>query len=220
MDMESLLEEMDSNGVERALVSPDSRGPESIEEGNESIVSATRAHPDRLIGLAAVDPASRAAADQQIQRAIDEGLVGIKLRPSFSLDTDDISPAIAAASEKGLPVYVHSGSVARHVIGDIIPMAHRHKRTPIILSYRKSPPFQEDLTMEACPYSNIYFDTSCINSANIRFLLRRLGPGRVVFGSGFPFGSQRDELAKARRALSPDAIPLVLHDNLARILGM
>lgn len=220
VDVEGLLEEMDRNGVDRAVISPGSMEEESIEEKNDAIVSAVRAHPDRLIGLAAVDPSSRAAAGREIQRAADEGLVGIKLRPSFSLDTDDVSPAIEAASEKRLPVYVHSGSVARHVIGDIIPIAHRHKRTPIILSYRKSPPFRENLTMEACPYSNIYFDTSSITPANIRFLLRRLGPGRVVFGSGYPFGSQRDELAKTRRALSTDAIPLVLHDNLARILGI
>ena len=217
-----LLDEMDRNGVTVAVISPSrADGPEETVAAKDRIIEACREHSGRLVGFAYVAPSGEAAAREELARAAAEGLVGVKIRPGLrglSLSGENLIPVVEAAAEHRMPVYVHSSTQVRSVVTEVVELARRFSDLPFVLSHRKGPSFREDLSLSASDCPNLYFDTSSITAENITFLLRGLGPDRVVFGSGFPFGSQRIEMSKAYKATTPDAVPLVFGGNIRHVL--
>jgi predicted TIM-barrel fold metal-dependent hydrolase len=218
-----LIEEMDRNGVSVALVSPGTADNlEDIVAGNDAVIAAVRAYAGRLVGFGCVPLASGAAAREELKRTAGEGIVGLKVRPGLwglAKGVTDLFPVVEVAAERRVPIYVHAGTVVRPVTADVVVLAKRFPELPFILSHRKSPSFREDLSLAAAECPNLLFDTSSITPANIRFLLERLGPERVVFGSGFPFGSQSMELSKAYKAVTPESVQMVFSGNIRRVLG-
>jgi predicted TIM-barrel fold metal-dependent hydrolase len=83
--------------------------PASLRRGNAHLAELIRGHPDRLVGLAVVNPAQPGAADD-LRRAVDAGLRGAKMVPSGWYPYDDaVQPVFAVAAELKLPLLFHSG---------------------------------------------------------------------------------------------------------------
>lgn len=84
--------------------------PQSLARANLHLGSIVRDHPDRLTGLAVVDPRD-AGAPELLRRAIESwGLRGVKMVPTGWYPYDDhVQPTFAVASELELPVLFHSG---------------------------------------------------------------------------------------------------------------
>ncbi|MFN3886644.1 MAG: amidohydrolase family protein [Aquabacterium sp.] len=84
--------------------------PASLRRGHAHLGRLVRAHPDRLVGLAVVDPRSPDAA-QDLRRAREvEGLAGVKLVPTGWYPYDEaVQPVFATACELDMPVLCHSG---------------------------------------------------------------------------------------------------------------
>lgn len=81
----------------------------SLDRANEHLAQLIRGHTDRLVGLAVVNP-SHATAPQQLQRAVDAGLSGVKMVPSGWYPYDEaVQPTFALAGQLRLPVLFHSG---------------------------------------------------------------------------------------------------------------
>lgn len=83
--------------------------PASLRRANEHLARLVRGHADRLVGLAVVDPSADGAVED-IERAVDAGLDGLKMVPSGWHPYDDaVQPAFAAAARHRLPLLFHSG---------------------------------------------------------------------------------------------------------------
>jgi hypothetical protein len=74
----------------------------------------------------------------------------------------------------------------------------------------------------ACRYPNVWLEMSGQSLANVRTILDRADPDRVVYGSDWPFYHQGIGIAKILLAtLGREHLrPKVLHDNAARLLQL
>lgn len=102
---ERLIGLMDANNVEMTLVMG-ATGP-----GNAAMLAAVKAHGDRLVGGAYIDPRGGSAAIDQIARYHDEGICLIKLFPNLGYYPDDgrFVPFFDRIADLGMGVLSHCG---------------------------------------------------------------------------------------------------------------
>jgi len=75
-----LFEEMDAVGVTTGVVI--GRVSQTLgTTSNDEIADTVKAHPDRFVGIAGIDPLDRKAAVKEIDRAMSLGLRGVNLEP-------------------------------------------------------------------------------------------------------------------------------------------
>ena len=116
-DAEMLLAEMAEAGIDKSVIFPidfgltlgEPRVP--IDEVNRLFAELGRSDPDKLIPFASVDP-RRAGAAELFEKCVSEwGMRGLKLHPcaGFYPNQEDVYPLLEIASQKKLPVIIHSG---------------------------------------------------------------------------------------------------------------
>jgi predicted TIM-barrel fold metal-dependent hydrolase len=82
---------------------------ESLRRANAHLARLVRGHEDRLVGFAVLNPSLPGCVDD-LQRAVDEGLKGVKMVPSGWYPYDEaVQPLFAAAARLELPLLFHSG---------------------------------------------------------------------------------------------------------------
>ncbi len=81
----------------------------SLTRANTHLAELVGRDADRLFGLAVVNPLHPGAVDE-LQRAVDAGLRGVKMVPSGWYPYDDVvQPVFARAAQLKLPILFHSG---------------------------------------------------------------------------------------------------------------
>jgi predicted TIM-barrel fold metal-dependent hydrolase len=81
----------------------------SLRQANAHLARLVQGHADRLVGFAVLNPSLPGAVDD-LQRAVDAGLKGVKMVPSGWYPYDDhVQPLFAKAAELKLPLLFHSG---------------------------------------------------------------------------------------------------------------
>lgn len=81
----------------------------SMRRANCHLAALVEGEADRLVGFAVVNPLHPGAVDE-LQRAVDAGLRGVKMVPSGWYPYDDaVQPLFARAAQLKLPVLFHSG---------------------------------------------------------------------------------------------------------------
>jgi uncharacterized protein len=199
---------MDRIGIERrviaildwglALTEPQA----SIHEIHREVLGACARFPDRLIGLAGVDPRRHDAA-AVLRRAFDDlGARGLKLHPTsdWSLMDDRTVELIEMAAQRRLPVLVHAGRT-------MSLLQDKHCQPAAVLQLARAVPHarfiaghcafeQWPVFTAAAPPANLYCDISGWQAMigddrkSLRAALAELCaafPGRVCFGSDSPF---------------------------------
>ncbi len=83
LDVATLLAHMDAYGIHVALAAPGDRWlAVDNREGNDTLLAWVRGHPDRLCGYTTVNPWYGQRALDELARALDAGLVAVKLHPA------------------------------------------------------------------------------------------------------------------------------------------
>jgi predicted TIM-barrel fold metal-dependent hydrolase len=206
---ETWARDLDRHGVDRAALIA------SIPGDHDSVAAAVRAHPDRFLACAMVNP------KQWSPETFSEIRVAC-LFPAmhgYSMQDAAVTPVLEWASQGGRAVFVHCGALSvgvRQKLGlpsafdlrysnpiDLQAVAARHPATPFIIPHFGAGYFRETLMVaDLCP--NIYLDTSSSNRwmryqaaphldlrAVFRHALDVVGPRRLLFGSDssyFPRG--------------------------------
>ncbi|WP_434739961.1 amidohydrolase family protein [Micromonospora sp. SH-82] len=123
-DVEATLVGMDRLGITRrvlsappSMVTPDgtSIAPDVVTALNDHLAEVVTAHPDRFAGLATVDAYAGEGAADTVAAAVAAGFTGIVVdcaHQGVYLDAPRCRPALAAAAEAGLAVFVHPVSPA------------------------------------------------------------------------------------------------------------
>ncbi len=184
---------------------------------------------DDLLVFGSVHPLAwdvPAALDEQIRL----GARGIKIHPAIQLlgpDHPRMVRLCRLCGERGLPVFFHCGPVGIEGVG-------ARKRTQVD-RYRAA--------LDACPdttfvlghagalqperaialaneFKNVWVEVASQGLPVIRRLLDEVDPGRICYGSDWPFYPQAIGLAKVLMATEDreDLRRMVLHDNAARLL--
>jgi len=193
--------------------------------GNDCLLAALRAHPDRLVGFAVANPWFGQAAVEELRRAVGEGLRGLKLKSSvqgFRLSDEWIDPLISVAAEFKLPVYCHTGTAPFSMPYQLAELARRFPDTPFIMGHGG---VGDHLHVNAIPVMelepNIYVDTSKQTPHGVlRFLSAHPEwAGRILFGSNLPGASYSLELGKVPMAVEDfDVREGIMGGNMARLL--
>ncbi|PKB79494.1 MAG: hypothetical protein BZY88_13050 [SAR202 cluster bacterium Io17-Chloro-G9] len=236
---ETLLEDMDRDGVDRSVVMGMGwTGLELAEECNSYIIESVRRYPDRLIGFCSVNPLWGDAAVAEVERCAAAGLKGIgELHPDTQgLDITDMpsmAPLMQAAVRLGLPVLVHASEPVGHQYpgkGQTTPdklyrfIENFPDNTIICAHWGGGLPFYALMPELPRVLQNVYFDT-----AASPFLYRQevfsavvglVGPEKIIFATDYPLIRARRLLRQVEEAgLSATDRESVLFGNAARLFG-
>lgn len=222
--LSELLLTMDEAGVDRAVVCPVDREITIFNrEGNERIPAAVNVHPDRLIGFAVANPWYGEAAVQELRRALDSGLKGVKLHPrlqGFLLNDELVYPLLEVAQERGVPVYFHTGTATTALPFQLGDLAGQFPEITFIMGHMGHSDYWYDALPVARHWPNIYFETSHMMPSVIDMFIAEMGYDRLLFGSNFPVSNMRLELEKVRMLqLDEEGRRQTLGGNLLRLLA-
>lgn len=174
-----------------------------IEQIHQEVLAVCRAHPDRFIGFAGVDP-RRPNAKEIVSTAVNDlGACGLKFHPTggWSLLDDATLEVVSVVSERGFPTLVHIGKTVDILTDEnaqpdaLAALARTFPGSPFIAGHAGFDLWTRFVEMEDCP-PNLYFDISGWqervegDGQNVLDDLAKLFevfPGRVFFGTDAPF---------------------------------
>jgi predicted TIM-barrel fold metal-dependent hydrolase len=162
------LAAMDDAGVERALVCAWS-SPGGMLITNDEVENLVSAHPDRFVGVAAVDLRNPVAAVRELRRASDLGMVALRIVPwLWDLPPNDrrYYPLYTACVELGLPFCTqigHTGPLCRSEPGRPIPYLDDvllDFPELVVVGGHVGYPWIDEVISLATKYPNFHVDTS------------------------------------------------------------
>lgn len=230
---DELVEQMDRNEVNKALVWLKPPYDKNIEPENRAIYQAVQRYPDRLLGFGWTNP--RLGYDHAratIKQCFEEyGLRGIKFngaQDNYVIDDADIMPLIEYAASFGKPVAFHIGAdfyenTHPYRLGYIARRLPDTRFFMIHMGGASMPALSRSAIETAEQYDNISIIGSAVGYKAILQAIQTLGADRVCFGSDTPFRLMHVCLA-AYRALMRD-LPAadreqVLGGNIVRLLNL
>jgi uncharacterized protein len=202
--VDDLLREMDASEVHGAVVCP--MGAELAvrnREGNDRMAAAMRAHPERLVGFATVNPWWGADAIRELDRAVSRlELKGLKLHPvlqGFHINDDIVLAVVERAVELGLVTYVHTGTPVVSLPLQLLELASRYPEGRFIAGHMGGADFYIDVPLSFPRAENVWLETSLSPHAGyVDEALAAVGTSRMLFGSDTPTSRIASELYKIR----------------------
>lgn len=239
---EEMLEAMDREGVDRAVVFgfPWS-DPGLCRLANDYTLEAQQRHPERFTSLytPALDcgPAQARAAEE----ALDRGMNGIGevafYLPAGERDGDLCSmlgPLAEAALHKRVPFLLHVNEPVGHAypgkvdmrLGDIWRFAAMFPELKLVLAHWGGGLFFFELMKSVRqPLGSLYYDTAAspylYDPRVYRIAMDILGAERILFGSDYPLIPPSRYFREMERAgLSVEEKDCILGQNAMRLLGI
>lgn len=170
---------------------------------------------------------------EEIEKLKDMGLAGIKFHPPFQqVDLTDKKYAEMwkHINHLGFPVLIHCGSARRERPYDLYPsgvekLIRYLPDVPVILAHMggRSMEAREGESLANLP-ENVFIDTAMSAErqelADFERLAAEFGPDRVLYGSDFPYGTQKAAIDYIRSSsFSESEKELMLGENALKILG-
>jgi predicted TIM-barrel fold metal-dependent hydrolase len=231
--VDTTLRSMDEAGVERALLCAWS-SPGGMLISNDEVATLVGAHPDRFSGVAAVDLRYPVAAVRELRRAVETGMVALRIVPwLWNLPPDDrrYYPLYAACVELGIPFCTqvgHTGPLFPSEPGRPIPYLDNvllEFPELVVVGGHVGYPWIDEVISLAMKYPNFYIDTSAyalhrLPPALVSYL-RNHGRHRVMFGTNWPMLSAARCLDHLDTLdLDEETRALFLGVNAARVFGV
>lgn len=233
---EDLFARMDRNGIDYAVIASlvfPTWEREEIQAGNDRVIDAVRHHPERLKGLVLVNPKHGDFALEEARRGLAAGLTGIKVQPAmhgyYPIDGAIMDPLMAIAREARAPLVTHCDFNAKCCTPyQVVRLAARYPDVKVVLLHLGQDPEMVGHTPDIVHDTpNVYVETS--NTPDYPYPVfvnpvRKLGPGRVMFGSDGPVVSVETNLAKLKVArelygLTDAETRGILYDAAAGVFG-
>jgi uncharacterized protein len=227
--LDELVAEMDEAGVDRSVYAPVSTRPDQVPSINRFALDLVD-HP-RIIPFGTLHPHYEDLPGE-IERLLEAGIRGVKLQPFFQ-GYDFADPATRTMFEAvgdRLVVLIHGGQEIIE-IEDVVPHAAALARLVedfpklrLIVAHMGGYDMWDEVA-EHLVGAPVHFDLSYTFDQAPDELITRIcsehGWDRVIFGSDFPWQSQRDALAGLRRLeLDEETFAGVASGNLLALLGM
>ena len=237
---EDLIEAMEGEGVDRAVICGFGWSDLSLcSEQNDYILESVSRYPDRLLGLASVQPRAGQAAVAELERCIRGGLRGVgELMPDsqgYSLgDLAVLAPVVEATISLNAFVLLHVSEPVGHLYpgkGTAFPQAvYRFVQgfpqlTVVCAHWGGGLPFYELMPEVAEAASNVYYDTAAspylYRPQVFPAVTSIVGAHKVLFATDFPLIRPASLLKQIRaQELPEEDLKLILGGNAARLLGL
>jgi uncharacterized protein len=217
-----LLRAMDQAGVERAVVAAVDRFlAVDNRVGNDFLLRAAGAHPDRFIPSCSVNPWCGAGALAELARALERGARLVVLHPAVQgcLANDELVwPVLAMAQAGQVPVYVHTGPPGSATPWQIVDLAGRFPGLDLIMGHCGATDFWNDVVGAAGETGNVYLESSLARPFLFASYLKQVGTGKGIMGSAAPLNDLGFEWEQMRAELAAGDAVAVCGGNLRRLL--
>ena len=232
--LSATLRTMDEGGVRLGLVAA-WWGPQGPLIRNDEVAAFVHEHPDRLLGIAAVDLARPMSAVRELRRYVRAlGFRGLRVVPwLWNLPPDDrrYYPLYAECVELNIPFCTqvgHTGPLCPSEPGRPIPyLDHVALEFPElrIVAGHVGYPWTAEMISLATKYPNVYIDTSAYKCARypaeLVAYLRGHGRTKVLFGTNYPMLTAQDCLTGLEAlGLDAETQDLFLCGNACRVFGL
>jgi len=232
-----LLRMMDDKGIEKAMVSSSSAITyRNTQPANEAMAEEVKGHRDRLIPFAVINPFYAGWQDDLKICHEEFGMKGVRLYPkwhNYALSDRCLLDLIHQATERkmivSIPLRVEDYrqrswlvDVPDVPLAEIVDLVKACPQARFILlngrGYTGSPLGKKDNDLPA----NYYIEISRVSATladELGTLVSRLGPERVVFGTGIPFKYPDPSLVKMEVLDAPPEVKEKIRGgNAARLL--
>ena len=224
-DEADLLQAMDSNGVDVSLVMP-SAGCRDAAAVHDRIGRLARERRGRFYGIVQMNPhTDREAYAAEARRCAQElDFVAVKIHPlGYGVDpkSRDADMVFQVARDLSLVVMIHTGSGIPWGLPALwIPLAQRYPEVNVVLAHAGMAVFTAEAHLAATLCPNVYLETSWAKPGELLWLIRDLGPGRVMMGADL-LSNMPVELFKYRSlGLSQAELEMCLGGTAAHVFGL
>lgn len=236
---QELIEEMDNTAVDISVVCGFPwRSLDLCRQQNDYVMEAVAAYPDRLVGLATVNPLAGRACDAELERCFEGGLKGVGEisadAQGFRLDDERTAGRlVGAVREAGLFLLLHVNEDLGHYYPGKTPTTPRvvygflekWSDVPTVMAHWGGGLcFYELMPEVAKVTSSVYYDTAAspflYNKRVYKVAVEIVGAGRILFGTDFPLLKMRRHLNEIESAgLDPEVLEGILSRNAQGLLG-
>ena len=223
----NMLREMDELGIEQSVVLPIDFP--MFSQNAKNATEAQKREP-RIVAFGSVHPYAP-GAKVRLEEQLHDGIRGVKVHPNIQCVRPDAARAIdlyRMCGARRVPILWHCGPVGKEpVLGRYLTQVKWYEKpislcpeTQFILGHAGALQCDEAIRLH-CKYPNTYLEMSCISLSQMRDVLSKCDPSRLVFGSDWPFYSAAMPLAKVLMATEGknELRRAVLYDNAARLLA-
>lgn len=198
---ETQIDFADRLGIEKLVISrpmaPGSEGtPEEFRSCNDLILRSIKKFPDRFIGQATINPTFQKESLEEIDRCVDQGMVGLKLYNHVKLSDPLFYPVIERFIDLKMIILMHMGIGKSRIEYDSREPANVSTPEDFVIAANKFPEAMFQLAhlggggdwLDACKavrhLPNVFVDISGSNNEAdiIGFAMELLGEDRILFG--------------------------------------
>lgn len=187
-----MLARMDRHGIDRALAIPFPM-VRSFREAHDEIGAAVRAHGQRFVGAACLDPFTRESEfREEVHRCREEyGFRALKIQPQFQpIDASSQRSEFLfeTALENQLAVVCHTGSGVPYALpSTFMPAARKYPELKIVLAHCGGGGLLlQDAIVAALFCPNIYLELSTLMPNHVLQVLSQVPSTRLMIGSDLP----------------------------------
>ncbi len=198
--VESLVEAAEQLGIEKVCCSRPITGGAMAEitevrEANDAVLAAMKRYPQKISGFCFLQPGNGRAALDELERCVEQGMIGVKLYNQFKYSDPVVFPIAEKCIELRIPLLGHSAHLtdaksraAQPKTSDSLDFCQLSWRYPellLILGHINGGGDWEWAIkgLRDCP--NVFVDTSGSVQENdtIEMCVRELGHERVLFAT-------------------------------------
>jgi predicted TIM-barrel fold metal-dependent hydrolase len=191
----------DRLGIEKLIISrpmaPGSKGtPEEFLRCNQLVLKAVKQYPDRFIGQPTLNPRYQKESLEEINRCVDQGMVGLKVYNHVKINHPLFYPVIERFIDLKMIILMHVGIGKSRITydpgepenvsipEDFVDIAKRYPEAMFQFAHLAGGEDWEDACNTLKDSPNVFVDLSGSNNdANIvDFAVRCLGVDRLFFG--------------------------------------
>jgi hypothetical protein len=199
-----LIADMDAAGIDKVVMQGIYfRHHTTCVEQNNWYIDWCRQYPDRLLGLATVQPLAGQAALDEVKRAVDNGLRGVgEILPyaqGHSIRDEPFLAVVELLVSLDLPLCLHGAEPVGHQypgradtpLQDYVWLAEQYPDLKLILAHLGGLlPYYELNKKIREVMGNVYYDTAAVpllyRPQVYRSIVEIVGPKKILYGSDYP----------------------------------
>ncbi|TEB11272.1 amidohydrolase family protein [Pelotomaculum propionicicum] len=234
--LEDFISDIDKAGIDKVVCTGrDIETTSAWKVTNDYVANMVSKYPDRIIGIAGIDPNKGDGAVREVERAVNElGLKGASIDPfGAGLYANDpkMYPIYQKCSDLKVPVFITIGplpvSGTKISFGSPLPIddvAVDFPKLKILCSHGGWP-FTREMVAIAWRNDNVYFETSVYHFLPGAELVveaaNTIISDKLVFASAHPFAPFKESLERFKKLpFKEEVLPKVLYQNAAQMLGI
>ena len=195
-DIDTLLELMEAQGTDYAVVNSAAMSPGQVEAVNHFLLDTVRAYPDKLAPVGSVHPECTGAQMEHAFRFLtDNGFHAVKIHSDMlriAMDDRVMDRVYSGCREAGLPVLLHTGDYRFDFSNpsQLVNVLERFPDLQVIGSHMGGWSVYAEAAERLPKYPNIVVDCSSsfcdLTAEETMAIFRAFGMKRMMFGTDFP----------------------------------